>query len=536
MGAMAAGDESLAQRARLEDLLTAPMRTSIVRGRVTTLDGRQPLSRVYIEVQSVGEPRSGASATTNGDGEYEVKDLPAGRYLITASKAGFLSLRYGQRRPREPGRVVVLQAAQAVENIDFALAPGGVVEGIVVDERGEPVANAAVEVWRERYREGFPELTSATRGSDNTDDRGHFRVYGIEPGTYLLTGVAARTMSMIDRFTGEETVTVFYPGTLTAAEAEPIQVGPAQEVSGVRLTIVRGRVASLRGVVRMSTGQVAAAVSVTLAQSPFVGDMKATTTARDGSYAFTNLSPGTYWLTARSGIRDPEVADASVSMDGADVSVPLTLRRGHALRGRIRFDPDAQAESLRPATVQLRAFADAPRDILVRTPVAQAHGDWTFEIPGLVGQRRLGVDLPDGWTVQSVLRAGTDITDSAIDFTGQDVNDVVITLTQRLTTVSGTVQDGDRQVRDATVLVFADDLQRWHPRSRFVRRAQLNDAGQYVVRGLPAGAYRAVALDYLEEGQESNPGTLQRLRLSGATFTLEDGGAHRMPLPLSHVQ
>jgi hypothetical protein len=138
--------------------------------------------------------------------------------------------------------------------------------------------------------------------------------------------------------------------------------------------------------------------------------------------------------------------------------------------------------------------------------------------------------------VQSVVREGIDITDSVLDFTGQDVNDVVITLTQRLTTVSGTVQDGERQVKDATVLIFADDPRRWHSRSRFVRRVQLDEAGRYIVRGLPAAAYRAVALDSLAEGQELNPDTLRRLRLSGTTFTLADGGAHGMTLPLSPVQ
>ena len=41
--------------------------------------------------------------TTDEQGRFELKELVGGRYTVTASKGGFVSLQYGQRRPSERG-------------------------------------------------------------------------------------------------------------------------------------------------------------------------------------------------------------------------------------------------------------------------------------------------------------------------------------------------------------------------------------------------------------------------------------------------
>ena len=42
--------------------------------------------------------------TTDADGRYEFKELPAGRYNVHASKGSYVQLQYGQLRPFEPGK------------------------------------------------------------------------------------------------------------------------------------------------------------------------------------------------------------------------------------------------------------------------------------------------------------------------------------------------------------------------------------------------------------------------------------------------
>src|SRR4051794_8136705 len=72
--------------------------TASLRGKVTAADGSKALRRVQITVSSP-ELSEARSVSTNSEGVFEIRELPAGRYTITASRAGYLRLTYGQRRP-----------------------------------------------------------------------------------------------------------------------------------------------------------------------------------------------------------------------------------------------------------------------------------------------------------------------------------------------------------------------------------------------------------------------------------------------------
>src|SRR5687768_9860343 len=77
------------------DLPPDPRGTAVIKGHVVTADGR-PLRRVQVRV-SGGPLREGATATTGLEGEYEIPELPAGRYTIQATRSGYLPTSFGQR-------------------------------------------------------------------------------------------------------------------------------------------------------------------------------------------------------------------------------------------------------------------------------------------------------------------------------------------------------------------------------------------------------------------------------------------------------
>src|SRR5205085_6620567 len=60
--------------------------TGSLKGRVTSMDGSKALRRVQITVSSpdLGENRV---VSTNSEGIFEVKDLPSGRFTVSASRA-----------------------------------------------------------------------------------------------------------------------------------------------------------------------------------------------------------------------------------------------------------------------------------------------------------------------------------------------------------------------------------------------------------------------------------------------------------------
>jgi hypothetical protein len=84
-------------------------------------------------------------------------------------------------------------------------------------------------------------------------------------------------------------------------------------------------------------------------------------------------------------------------------------------------------------------------------------------------------------------------------------------------------------------VVLADDPAKWTPDTRFVAVVRPDQRGQFRHRGLPPARYVAVALEYLEPGEETRSDLLARLRELGRPFTLEDGEATTLELSLSKM-
>ena len=135
--------------------------------------------------------------------------------------------------------------------------------------------------------------------------------------------------------------------------------------------------------------------------------------------------------------------------------------------------------------------------------------------------------------MKSVRGKGVDVTDTPLDFS-TDVDELEIEMTQQVTTVSGGVSD-DRGgvVLDATVVVFADDPGKWGPHSRFVESARPDQQGRFKIHGLPAGTYVAIAVGYVEPGEERDPDVLDEWRQHGTLFTLSEGETYALELKLS---
>jgi carboxypeptidase family protein len=121
--------------------------TAVIRGRVVAADSGMPVRRAQVRAQA-GEIRANRLVSTDAQGRFELKDLPAGRWTLTASKAGYMTLRYGQKRSFEAGTPIEIGDGQLMERADFALPKGAAITGRIFDEYGDAVANARVQVLR----------------------------------------------------------------------------------------------------------------------------------------------------------------------------------------------------------------------------------------------------------------------------------------------------------------------------------------------------------------------------------------------------
>lgn len=112
-----------------------PVATARILGRVVAADTGQPLRKAQVRI-AANDAKVNRTTTTDAQGRYEFKELPAGRYTVAATKGSFVTAIYGQRRPFEPGKPVDVSAGQAFDKIDLALSRGAVITGQVVDEFG----------------------------------------------------------------------------------------------------------------------------------------------------------------------------------------------------------------------------------------------------------------------------------------------------------------------------------------------------------------------------------------------------------------
>jgi hypothetical protein len=160
-----------------------------------------------------------------------------------------------------------------------------------------------------------------------------------------------------------------------------------------------------------------------------------------------------------------------------------------------------------------------------------------FEVEGLVGQRVFrAANLPKGWILKSVKIQGEDVTDKGIEFKpGEDVSGVEIELTNRTTAISGAVTNDSGQVqKDFTVVVFSEDQAKWvMPQNRWTASSRPDQEGRFKFSNLPPGAYFAIAVEYVAQGEWSDPDWLARAAKRATRFTLDEGATKTLDLKLS---
>jgi hypothetical protein len=512
-----------------------------IQGRVRRADTGAPIPRATVFALGQAGPSDAPATTTDDRGVFQFRNLPADKYTVRASKTGFVTMSYGQRSAATTTTTPVeLADRQALTGVDVTLPAGAVIEGRIYDEYGEPVAGAIVQTARRRYSNGERRLFADTAITSVTDDLGRFRLYGIAPGARYVSATVnaptaqARPMLLVG-MTGSAAPT-YYPGTISAAEALPITVTAGQEVTGIVFQMSSAQVATLSGTVRSASGQSVGPAQLML--SAF-GSSRSGIVRPDGTFTFANLAPGPYTVIVR--LNDlSEVAYVPVTLAGADVALSIATRPGATIRGRFVFDGGAPPTGLAPENMSVTVQAVESALTPLVTGSAKTSDDWTFELPGVVGAGVLrfstsprSTSEPDPWRLKAVLRGGVDITDTPMAFTS-DVDDVEMVITQRVTVITGTLT-GEKtdSPRDVTVVVFADDPQRWGPRSRYVLGTRPDASGKFTLRGLPPGRYLAIAVDDLEPGDEQDPDILETFRRKASPLTLREGESKTLELTVT---
>ena len=155
--------------------------TGRIRGRIVAARPAAPVRRAQVRIS--GPDIGSKAALTDAEGRYEFRDLPAGRFNLSVTKSGFVTMQYGQNRPFEPGRPIELADAQVLEKADVTLPRGSVLSGprrstSSASRSPTPTSSA----MRMQFLNGRRRLVNAGRNAQ-TNDLGQFRLYGLPPAS-----------------------------------------------------------------------------------------------------------------------------------------------------------------------------------------------------------------------------------------------------------------------------------------------------------------------------------------------------------------
>ena len=570
-----------------------PAGTAVVSGTVVVMGTGQPARRARVTLNAI-EGGGARSTLTDDSGRFTFGGIVGGRYNLSASKTGHIGVTFGQTRPGRPGTPIQLGDGEKF-TANLQLPRGSVITGTVLDEYGEASPGTQVRVLRYVLQLGRRTLQQS--GTGTTDDRGIYRVYGLQPGDYVVSasarnagptadvgrltaeleavrqriaaGAADQTMarelatraSMLQAElpAQEEQATgyapVYYPGTVSAADAMTVPLGVGEERSSVDFQLVRVPMAKVEGTVVNSTGQATQNVQLTLtlaSQSvPGVGSFSARADA-EGRFRIANVPPGQYRLIARANVGGggrgggPDVTveigrggranqapparlwgSVDVPVDGrhlANVIVPL--QAGLTVSGRVAFEGTAAPPSdlsrlrvnLTPADPQA---SGGP--LQAAGGVVDASGKFTIlsVVPGMY--RLTAAGGGSGWMVESAVIDGQDTLDFPIDIKpGAAITSAVITLTDKQSQLSGSIVNQQGQPAPSfTLILYSADERFWAPQSRRIRSTRPATDGQFTFTGFPPGDYKLVALADVEPGSWFDPAFLQQM--DGAAIALRIG-------------
>jgi hypothetical protein len=499
----------------------APTGTSSIAGRVLTPDSNSPVRAA--DVEAVYEKGARLVAKTDENGAYNFDRLAAGAWRITASKGGYVSWQFGQRRPFQPPPPISLARGQKV-TADIPLTRGGAIAGRIYNASGDSVGGVQVRVYRARMEQGARRLKTVGV-ADLTDDMGAFRVYGLPPGDYYVA--ASLRVAPVGSIVETTYAPTYFPGTGDLAEAQRIKLGLGAEATAT-FPLLPVRPTRISGVVLSASGGPADAFLNLVSEASELGVPLGVggVTRSDGTFTLADVAPGRYILKASlRGDGPDESAAMPVTVDGNELTgITLVTGRPATLRGTIVAD--AGVSRALPPRLTVAAFSARETGMVLDS------GDGPkFEIGSLSEPFRLTVDgLPEDWAVRSITVNDADALDDTIELSSNQQAIARVVVTDRLTAVSGVATAADATTT-REIVVFPENSAKWGHRTRYIRRVEADASGSFRIVGLPPGErYLAYATDYLEDGEHLDPEFLTSIRNVAVPFSLEDGERRALDL------
>lgn len=458
----------------------------MIQGVVMQLGTNAPLRDVLVSLTPVdSESSAGAPARydveTRPDGTFAMMDLPPGQYRMTLAHDDFVRL-HSRREPQQ----VTVGDGRPLGDIRLHMVPGPAISGRILDDAGNAVDAAHVELLRMETREGKRALQSANT-SVVTDEHGEYRFFGLEPGEYYLRTRPSGAL---------ELAAVYYPGVTDSSHATPISVRSGADITGINLPLARGKQHSVK---------VKVAIAAPQPQHPELsfyvnprGGRSATPTpgpgmkfapGPDNTWTSPPLAPGSYEIEVY--LRDPDPVRwgrTAVEIKDSDVDAgTVVVGPGVWMLGNI-----LSMDNLPAAVRKNQLFVTLkPLDGSVfLLPSAKVSEDGTFVIPR-VPERKFRVELsglPPEVLLSTVRYGGQESREILVN--GDPTKLLELVLAPSGGAVAGVVRNSKDQPMSGSQIVM---IPLKKDSAEAFKTVTADQFGVFSIGGLPPGEYGILA-------------------------------------------
>jgi hypothetical protein len=518
------------------------LRNATVEGTVRNLKTGEPLADVRVTLVQelpapalVPTPVASRNATTDADGKFTITAISPGRYLVNATRTLF----FRSRRDSGPA-ALTLAEGQRMTGVQILLSSTSVIAGRVTDDRRDPLRSVRIEALRREFRDGLRIWVAA--GQAITDDRGEYRLFNLTPGTYY---VRAAQSSMPP---------LYYPGTPDSQNAVPVSVDAGAEAGAIDIEMRRSPDYS----VQLTLGGIPTGSMVNFLlrrKSALANEQQAARAEMltANTYRIGQIAPGAYDLFVQVSSNpvgvgaQPRVLTNAASipvnvtnanLDLGTVAIPSTV----AVTGRILVPeplPSPLASERLVLTMRALDLA-APIAATARgnttPPGIQTDGSFTlpYVAPGRYQLQLTGLP-PDTYLISA--REGTrEVLDTGFTVTGsQSPIELTVGGPGSVGSVIGTVVNAlGSPVSSSTVWLVPAPERRGNPAA--FRTTTTDQSGNFTIRSVIAGDYRALGWEDLEPGSYFDPEFLKGFETRGAAIKVQRGSQNTVTVRVIATQ
>lgn len=321
-------------------------KTGAIAGTVVN-DNGQPLAGAFVFVSVVGSPTLGRSTITDSDGNFHVRGLDPALYYVSARIPAYIA---PPLDPDEPQQATYYRVGESVRLVQ---TKGGVITGTVANSSGEPVVGLSVRASMIRDVNGqVPKLGVGRLGDRTTDDRGIYRIYGLVPGTYVVsTGGLGNRFSSFSANAYDTDAPTYAPSSTRDTAAE-FNVRAGDETSGVdiRYRGEPGRVISgtANGAFNPNSFTAFNITLTTILNGAAQWVSSSFQSPGSRGFSFLGVVDGDYVLSAQSALVGGEITMSEprpIKVRGADVtSIELTTKPLPSIAGRLKLEASKAPE------------------------------------------------------------------------------------------------------------------------------------------------------------------------------------------------